>query len=418
MSVKITVPQSEGGNIDVNPLPLLANRAVCRLREVMLGPAYFWHKWLIEDSKGWAPDRVDRYLENRKPDPTLPIRDKEYISTNLDAVSHWCVPGLVKTMRTGGTTGTPFRFYMDTFLRQQKELAYIFDMWSEVGFRPFDLRVSFRGNVSGRLIKYDPITNCFAVSPSVLNQSNVQELINFLSKLNGFFLHVYPSSLLTLLDLIGENVFRKLPIKAILAGSEAFPPSQMSYIKNAFELPVSHWYGHTEFSVLAKYCNSCDGFHFFPTYGYAEFIGDDPTDVSIVATSYNRIGTRFLRFETGDRAMLDDQFCSQPFPRVAKILGRTGEYFFDGSHKKYAFNPFLFGIHSNFWDYFTAIQFRQSTVGVLDVLIVGDSRHEHEVSEFLSERFPSSVELRIRYVESIEKSESAKHRYFVSELPQ
>ena len=85
--------------------------------------------------------------------------------------------------------------------------------------------------------------------------------------LRPFFLHVYPSSLMFLIDFFGEQRFSEFPIKGILAGSEAFPLEQMKWFKDKFKIEVAHWYGHSEYAILARFCNECEEFHFYPTYG-------------------------------------------------------------------------------------------------------------------------------------------------------
>ena len=75
------------------------------------------------------------------------------------------------------------------------------------------------------------------------------------------FLHV--NQAVTLIKLVGEQNFKRLNIKGIFAGSESFPKGQMEYIKNKFNIPIAHWYGHSEYAILAKYCDHCDGFHFY-----------------------------------------------------------------------------------------------------------------------------------------------------------
>ena len=56
---------------------------------------------------------------------------------------------------------------------------------------------------------------------------------------------------MTFIDLIGEDLFRSLPVRGVMAGSEAFPVGQMAYFEQDFGIQVAHWYGHSEYAVLA-----------------------------------------------------------------------------------------------------------------------------------------------------------------------
>ena len=46
---------------------------------------------------------------------------------------------------TGGSTGQPFVFYMDRFKTRQIEKAFIFNMWSRVGYKFGDSIFNLRG---------------------------------------------------------------------------------------------------------------------------------------------------------------------------------------------------------------------------------------------------------------------------------
>ena len=387
------------------------------LREAILGPAYFVHRRRIAKSLAWDTDEILRYMKLPVGQSSSTVRTKTDYKNNLNQFSHYCFPGLVKKVSTGGTTGSPFSFYMDTFARRQKERAYMFDIWSEIGYQPFDLRVVFRGNISDKLIEYKWFENAYYISPSILSNGNLHELLEFLSKLEPFFFHVYPSSLLTFISLTGEERFNNLPIRGVFAGSEAFPESQMCWFQEKFGTPIAHWYGHSEYAVLAKKCPKCSLFHFYPTYGGVEFKQNQSGFSSVIATSYNKMGTRFEGYDTQDLAMPAASKCSNQFPSVSSIVGREQEFFIDGTGQQYAFGPFLFGIHGSFWDCLENIQFKQDTAGEMAVVLVAEMEKRNEIEQTLRHRFPKSLNLKFSYAESIQTTKSGKHRYYISSLP-
>jgi phenylacetate-CoA ligase len=342
------------------------------------------------------------------------IRSKAHYMDNQEFYNRLCIWGLTKLTRTGGSSGLPFAFYIDTFSRRQKERAYLFDIWASAGYRPFDLRVVFRGNSGKGLISYNLLENCYVVSPSELSQANCEELFGFLSRLPPFLLHVYPSSLFTFIELIGEDKFKRLPIRGVLAGSEVFPLNQKETFEQRFGIHVAHWYGHTEYATLARNCRHCGGFHFYPTYGFTELVPIENGRCRIVATSFNLVGTQFVRYDTGDLAVPQNRTCEQPFLSVAAIEGREQEYFLDSESQWRAFGPYLFGIHNEFWDRISAIQFQQKQIGWLDVSIVmKDSSHRIWLEDYLRKRF-EVCELRFEYVNGIPTTAAGKHRYYVS----
>ena len=388
-------------------------------REALLGPSYFYHRRIIEQSKTWSVSqikdyqatRVSRMLERYGTELT----GKDDYQQHLRRYTRWSIAPLTRTVRTGGTSGQPLRFKADTFARRQKERAYLFDIWSQVGYRPHDLRVVYRGNVYRQLLHFDYLENAWIVSPRATTEDQVGSLRRWLLQLPPFFLHVYPSSLYTFIDLIGERVFRQLPIRGVLAGSENFGSGEQLRFESEFGIRVSHWYGHSEYAVLAFKCRECSGFHFYPTYGYVELV---PTELDhmqrIIATSFNTIGTQFCRYDTGDLAIpASSASCVDHFPRVSAIAGRRQESFIDGAGRKHALGPYLFGIHGPFWDDVRDLQVVQDRAGHLQVRLVTTVRADRRrLERALAERL-SMVQVDFEYVADIERNANGKRRYFI-----
>lgn len=396
------------------------SRAGRALREALMGPAYFRHRALLEASKLWTSEAIADYQQARV-EPLVAryggeVRDKAHYRAHRQRYDRFCLPGLTVTMRTGGTTGSPFAFVMDRFARRQKERAYIFDIWADVDYRPFDNRVVYRGNIGEKLIAYNRLENAWSISPAQFTAETRAEVLGFLQGLKPFFLHVYPSSLFSFIELLGEAPFRALPIMGVMAGSEAFPPGQMEKFERDFGIPVAHWYGHSEYATLARYCRDCQGFHFYPTYGYTEFLPEGSGLSRILATSFNALGTQFLRYDTGDLAKPSSRGCPRPFQRVDAIEGRAQEFFLDRDGQRRAFGPYLFGIHNRFWDILSAIQFVQAQVGRMRVrAVLKDAGERAWLEAFLRERF-AVVELDFEYADAIARTAAGKHRYYLNEL--
>ena len=333
-----------------------------RIRECLLGPGYLYHRRLIEGSKGWSPDEIREYQETRFQRLIrrygAEVTQKEDYRRNLRRYTCWDMPPLTHVVRTGGTSGQPLRFKADTFVRRQKERAYLFDVWSQIGYKPHDLRVCYRGEIHGRLVHFDSFENAWLVSPTATIEQKLDRLRRWVRALPPFFLHVYPSSLLTFIDLVGEGLFRRLPIRGVIAGSEMFPTGQQAQFEQEFGIRVAHWYGHSEYATLAYYCRDCAGFHFYPTYGYVEFLPSEKEGCQrVVASSFNRIGTQFVRYDTGDLAVAPPGSCAaNHFPRVGAIAGRSQETFIDSSGRQRALGNYVFGIHGPFWDQIRDLQ--------------------------------------------------------------
>jgi phenylacetate-CoA ligase len=389
-----------------------------RPRETILGPSYYYHRRLIAQSKNWSDSQIQDYQQARLMRLTRrfgdDIKDREDYHRHLRRYTRCDVPLLMHTVWTGGTSGQPLRFKADTFARRQKERAYLFDIWSRIGYRPHDLRVVYRGNVHGYLARFDRLENAWVISPSATIEQRLDGLRRWILTLPPFFLHVYPSSLYTFVDMVGEGLFRRLPIRGILAGSEVFPPGQQARFEREFGIPIAHWYGHSEYAALAYYCRECLGFHFYPTYGYVELLPSGTDDLlRIIASSFNRIGTQFVRYDTGDLGVPPAGDCVGNFPRIGTIVGRSQETFVDSWGRSRALGCYVFGIHGPFWDQIRDLQFVQDRAGFLRVLLVTPPAADRSQIEQTLEKRLAMVRLEFQYVPRIDRSANGKKKYFL-----
>ena len=392
------------------------------LRENLLGPSYRYHRRLIKQSKGWSVNEIREYQETRFQRLVRRYGDevmrKEDYRQGLHRYTRWDVPLLTRTVRTGGTSGRPLRFKADMLARRQKERAYLFDIWSCVGYAPYDLRVVYRGDIHGRLVHRDSLENAWIVSPDATTEWQLGKLRQWAQTLPPFFLHVYPSSLYSFIDLVGERIFRRLPIRGILAGSETFPAGEQARFEREFRIGVAHWYGHSEYAALAYYCRECCSFHFYPTYGYVELLDSEADGVQrIVASSFNRVGTQFVRYDTDDLAVAPVGSCTNNFLRVGAIAGRSQETFVDSMGRKRALGCYVFGIHGPFWDQIRDLQFVQDRAGLLRVRLVTSSVADRQQIQLTLEQRLPMVKLEFEYVPLIERNANRKRRYFVNALP-
>jgi phenylacetate-CoA ligase len=397
------------------------------MRESLLGPSYFYHRHLIEESKSWSPDQIREYQEKHLRLLTRrygnAVTEKEDYRRDLSKYTRWDVAGLTHFVRTGGTSFQPLRFKADTFSRRQKERAYLFDIWSKVGYKPHDLRVQYRGDVRhGELFHFNRIENAWLVSPAETVEQQLGTLREWIQTLPPFFLHVFPSSLRSFIDLIGEDLFRRLPVRGVLASSEAFLAGEQARFEEHFGISIAHWYGHSEYAALAYSCRDCHGFHFYPTYGQVEFLPSDTDGCQrIVATSFNRIGTQFIRYDTGDLGIPPEGSCpADNFPRVSAIVGRSQETFVDSAGRKRSLFDYAAADleHGPFWDHIQDLQFVQDRPGFLRIRVVPNPGGDKELIQRTFTRHLPMVSLDFEYVPVIQRSPSGKRRYFVDSTPE
>jgi phenylacetate-CoA ligase len=245
-------------------------------------------------------------------------------------------------------------------------------------------------------------------------------LQRWLRTLPPFFLHVYPSSLYTFIDLVGEDLFRDLPVRGVIAASEMFPVGEQLRFEQEFNIKIAHWYGHSEYAVLAYCCRKCRSFHFYPTYGYVELLPSETEGCKrVVASSFNRMGTQFIRYDTEDLAVDPVGSCAADnFPRVSAIVGRSQETFVDSSGRRRSLFGYAFGDLDKdaFYDQIRDIQFVQDEAGSVRLRIVTNPGAKKDLIQRTFERHIPVARLEFEYVSVIERSPSGKRKYFVDGL--
>ena len=134
----------------------------------------------------------------------------------------------------------------------------------------------------------------------------------------------------------------------------------------------------------------------------------------ILANSFNSYGTIFKDYFTGDYAEKSTQTCDiDNFFKLKSIKGRIQEFIFDKELNRRAFGPYLFGIHSEFWDFIVLIQFIQEVKGRLEVKYVKSSNfNKTRFLEIIEQRF-ELFELKFHDVDYIEKTKNGKHKSLI-----
>ena len=140
------------------------------LRQLVLGPAYFTHLVLIKKSKHWSKKKVLDYKNEKKVLKNY-ITKSDIITAGEEYVKRSPILPLRK-VRTGGTTGEPFVFFQDIFISRQKERAYLFDIWSYIGYKKFDYRIVVRGNMPSHNKKYSFLENALFISQNFFTDEN------------------------------------------------------------------------------------------------------------------------------------------------------------------------------------------------------------------------------------------------------
>jgi len=252
----------------------------------------------------------------------LPTIDKDTVIEHLHAM---CTvpadaPG-VDYVTTGGTGGVPFGFYINA-QRSSVEYAHLVAGWERAGYRLGTPLAVFRGRVvqeNGRGFRHehDPLLRHHYYSGFHLSDVTMAAYLAHVATLGPCFLHVYPSSAVTLARFLRRT---RTPaptnVRGILAESEILYPDQRRLLGDIFQCPVFSSYGHSEKLVAAAGCEQTAHYHVWPTYGHCELVDAAGQAVTtpgqrgeIVGTGFINTVVPFIRYRTGDRATYVGDHC-------------------------------------------------------------------------------------------------------------
>ncbi len=271
-----------------------------------------------------------KYIQNIDDLKSLPVLTKDiYKKKFKDLVAVNLDHKLVRRHHTSGTTGKPLQFY-EHFWTIQMEHAFIYHLWSRVGFKPGDSLMRLRGTLlSDKLIFYDAITNTLNFTPKFDGKRLVKYYLQKMAQFGGQFLHGYPSAIaLFALTIKKYNFIVPFRLKAVFFASETIYSWEKEIVEEVFNCRIFNHYGMAEKVVLAGACEKISNYHCLPQYGIVEI---DKDNNEIIGTGFLNYANPFVRYRTTDIVSSPvTDFCPQcgraHFPIFPSVEGRLEDF--------------------------------------------------------------------------------------------
>lgn len=247
----------------------------------------------------------------------LPVLGKEELRAAGDlalAVPHWRVdPGET----AGSNAETPLSFYLDKD-RSGREMAFVYDAWSRIGYSEGDPRASFRGfslqDDGARIHEWDPALRELRLSVFPLTVEDAARYLDLIDQRRIQYFYGYPSAI----ELFCRHLRKlgrrpRLPIRGFLPISEPIYDHQRAFIGDVLgNPPFACFYGLSEKVLFAAEVPGENGiYEFNPLYGIAELVDEKGKPVTepsregrLVGTGFLSTGMPFIRYDTGDFARL------------------------------------------------------------------------------------------------------------------
>jgi len=123
--------------------------------------------------------------------------------------------------------------------------------------------------------------------------------------------------------------------QTLVGAAEGLPPGGRELVEKQLGGEVFMSYGSREFMLIGMECEKHCGYHISTDTLYVEVVDDSgqpvkPGDVGrIVVTDLRNEANPFIRYEIGDLGVMANPAicsCGRPFPLLARVEGRCGEY--------------------------------------------------------------------------------------------
>lgn len=309
----------------------------------------------LEETLAWALETVPAYQayrglagsgrEAREVLHALPVTDKLDIKRQPASYLSRAMPASARlTTFTGGSTRTPMQFWLQKHVTRPREYAFLRDLRDRVGAREGDPVLALRGRTvpcaarpGGRPWMYEPVKRQLVLSSEHLARRYLPLCAEALARYRPAFIEAFPSALYPLARWLESHPLPEFTrnVRGITLYSENVYGFQMETLKRVFGCPVLAHYGHSERVLMAATLPGDERYFFWPQYGWLELLDAQDRPVTqpgklgfVVGTSFDNRVMPFVRYRTGDLAMLaEDGSLELPgFPAVERIAGRLQEF--------------------------------------------------------------------------------------------
>ena len=337
-------------------------------------------------------------------------------------------------MHTGGSTAEPMRFYLGRGVTRPREAAYIADFQTRIGGIGQDMVLSMRGrSVVGvdrddRYWMLEPIKNQLILSSDHLEPQWMHHYTNALRHFKPRVVEAFPSSLYPLARWLEEHPLPEFTerVRGVLLYSEIVLDHQMELFRRVFPCPILKHYGHSERVLMAASKPGDDNYHFWPLYGHFELLDLNGNPVSqpgemgeIVGTSFDNQVMPFIRYRTGDYAVLEKARNSSGYPVCRSIEGRWQEFIVCRDNRLISITT-LGAAHFESLAMARDIQFEQSEPGLLVLKIVIEGpltdQLQRAVKNAVEDKTQGGCTLEVIKVEAIPKLASRKKQMILQHV--
>ena len=361
----------------------------------------------------------------------VPLLTKSKIRTHLEELKADNAQDLAR-FNTGGSSGEPLIFYIG-----KKRISHdVAAKWRAT--RWWDVDIGDREIVLwGSPIELNAQSRTRAFRDKLLRTKLLPAFEMSAQKLDGFLEEIrftrpkmlfgYPSSLAHLARYAQSNNIRidDLGIKVAFVTSERLYNDQREQIETLFGCKVANGYGGRDAGFIAHECPA-GGMHITAEDIIVEIVDEQGnplppgTSGEVVVTHLATSDFPFIRYRTGDVAILDDQMCScgRGLPLIKELQGRTTDFIVASDGTLMHGLALIYVVR----DLPGVQQFKiiQDSIHATRILLVTDSSFKDSfiasIKSDVMRRLGNNVRVDVEIVPHIAKEASGKYRYVISHV--
>jgi phenylacetate-CoA ligase len=398
-----------------------------RLRELLVAAAQTPYYARLFAEAGLDPATVDSLDALQR----LPFLTKPLIRQHSRALEHPQAVGLGRSS-TGGSSGEPLIFGLGR-LRVSHDVAAkwratrwwgvdIGDPEAVLWASPIELGAQDRV----RLLR-DRLFRSLLLPAFEMSEAKLDDFVRQLRQRRPRMLFGYPSALAHVARHAERRgvVMNDLGARVAFTTGERLYDEQRAIIERVFGCPVANGYGGRDAGFIAHQCPH-GGLHITAEDIVVELIDAEGRPVpagtagEVVVTHLASRDFPFIRYRTGDVAVLDERpcACGRGLPMLREVQGRSNDFIvaLDGTRMQSAALTYVLrelpGIE--------AFKIVQETLHRTQVLLVVDGSFpadgEARIAVAFRRRLGDGVEVDVQRVATIAPEKSGKYRYIISHV--
>ena len=351
----------------------------------------------------------------------LPIIDKQTINENREQFISSKIGNYKKNHgHTSGSTGAGFKF-VTTEESIHAQWATFWRLYIKSGIRWMERQ----GTFSGQLIvpasqknppywRYVNSQNRVYFSAYHQQEGNLQKYYDEIWKSKITWLSGYPSLISLLADYILRNGLDNPGVLFVSTGAENLYGSQEAQIKKAFK-GAKFLQVYAQAESVAFFTQEADGRIWVDEDAAAvEFVPDASGGFDIVGTNLYNYAMPFLRYSTADKAQYTIEKDGRR--RITSIDGRKEDYVVLPTGEKLGRLDYAFKDAVNISES-QVYQKKDYSIVIRVVLKSDDGKQDvMKAQKWLREATQAKVPISVEFVETIERTNTHKLRYVISEV--